>query len=240
MSPQEERRALLVGHDDLGVLQDDREAVRDRLQLQRDVGHDADHRDDRDQAAEQLALAVARGDEVGDRGDAVRLADADDLAQHVPPQRRHQRRAEVDRQEADAARRRAPDAAVERPGGAVDRERQRVDVRVGDDAAARRRRACRRSRRSRTAARRRANDARTMTVAVSTGASVRQPLGVSRCAARPRSPSSAISERPGEEDVRVERAARRGRAPRPSKSDEQRVVEQQAARAGTARPGAVP
>ena len=47
----------------------------------------------------------------------------------------HQRRPEVDRQEADAARRRAADAAVERPRRAVDRERQRVDVRVRDDAA---------------------------------------------------------------------------------------------------------
>ena len=46
------------------------------------------------------------------------LADADDLAHHEPPQRDHQRRAEVDRQEADAVARRAPDAAVERPRGA--------------------------------------------------------------------------------------------------------------------------
>ena len=58
-------------HDDLRILQQDREAGRDRLQLQRDVGQDADHRDDRDQAAEQRALAVARGDEVGERRDAV-------------------------------------------------------------------------------------------------------------------------------------------------------------------------
>jgi hypothetical protein len=64
-------------HHDLRVLAQDGEAVGDRLQLQRDVGHHADHRDHRDQAAEQLALAVARGDEVGDRGDAVGLGDPD-------------------------------------------------------------------------------------------------------------------------------------------------------------------
>ena len=104
-------------HDDLGILDEDREAVRHRLQLQRDVRQDADHRDDGDEPAEQRALAVARRDEVGERGDAVLLRDAQDLAQHDPPQRDHQRRADVDRQEADAVARRAPDAAVERPGG---------------------------------------------------------------------------------------------------------------------------
>ncbi len=108
----------------------------DGLQLQRDVGNDPDHRDDRDEPGEERALAVARRDEVGERRDAVRLADADDLAHHEPPQRHHQRRADVDRQEADAVGRRAPDAAVERPRGRVDAERQRVDVRIGDDRAA--------------------------------------------------------------------------------------------------------
>jgi hypothetical protein len=64
---------------------------------------------------EGVTLAVAGGDEVGDRGDAVRLADADDLEHQKPPQRGHQRGAQIDRQEADAARGGAPDAAVERP-----------------------------------------------------------------------------------------------------------------------------
>ena len=68
---EEQRRALLVGHHHLGILKHDREGVGDRLQLQRDVGDDPDHGDDRHQAAQQLALAVARGDEVGDGGDAV-------------------------------------------------------------------------------------------------------------------------------------------------------------------------
>ena len=123
-------------HDDLGILDEDREAVRHRLQLQRDVREDADDRDDGDEAAQQRALAVARRDEVGERRDAVLLRDAQDLAQHDPPQRDHQRRPDVDRQEADAVARRAADAAVERPRGRVDGERQAVDVRARDDRTA--------------------------------------------------------------------------------------------------------
>ncbi|MCZ7562889.1 MAG: hypothetical protein M5U08_02970 [Burkholderiales bacterium] len=133
---QDRHRADGRRHHDVRVLQQDHEAVRHRLQLQRDVGHDADHRDDGDQPADQRALAVARGDEVGERGDAVLLGDAQDLAHHHPPQRDHQRGAEVDRQEADAVGRRAPDAAVEGPGGGVDREREAVDVGARDDRAA--------------------------------------------------------------------------------------------------------
>src|SRR4030095_6889061 len=69
-------------HDDLRILDQDRETIRDRLQLKRDVGKDADHRDDGDKAAEQRALAITRGDEVSERGDAVDLADAQELAHH--------------------------------------------------------------------------------------------------------------------------------------------------------------
>jgi hypothetical protein len=72
-------------HADLRILQKDRVAGGDRLQLQRDVGQDADHRDHRHQTAQQRALAVAGSDEVGERGDPARLADADDLAHHQPP-----------------------------------------------------------------------------------------------------------------------------------------------------------
>ncbi len=107
----------------------------DRLQLQRDVGHDADHRDQRHQPGQQRALAVTAGDEVGDRGDAVGARDADHLAQHQPGQQHRQRRSEVDRQEPDAARGRAADAAEIGPGGAIDRDRQRVDPGVGDHRA---------------------------------------------------------------------------------------------------------
>src|SRR5262249_8158648 len=76
-------------------------------------------------------------DEIRDRGDAVCLADPDHLQHHVPPQRRHQRRAEVNRQEPDAARRGAGDAAVERPRSAIDGEGQRGDIGSGEGAEAR-------------------------------------------------------------------------------------------------------
>ncbi len=94
---QEGQAGHLARHDQLGILQQHVEAGRDRLQLQRDVGHDADHRDDAHQPAQKRGLAVARGDEVGDRGDAVGLADADDLAQHEPAEQEHESRPEVDR-----------------------------------------------------------------------------------------------------------------------------------------------
>ena len=91
------QRPHLGRHHDLRILQENRETVRHRLQLQRDVGKDADHRDNGNEPAEQRALAVARGDEVRERGDAVLLRDAQNLAQDDPPQSDHQRRADVDR-----------------------------------------------------------------------------------------------------------------------------------------------
>ena len=51
-----------------------RQPAGDRLQLQRHVGQDADQRDQRHQRGQRAALAVAAGDEVGDRGDAVARA----------------------------------------------------------------------------------------------------------------------------------------------------------------------
>ena len=103
-----------------------------RLQLQRDVGDDADHGDQRDKRGEQRALAVAAGDEVGDRGDAVGPRDPHDLAQHDPGQQHRQRRPEVDRQEPDPGARRPSDAAEVGPGGAEHPPGQRVDGGVVD------------------------------------------------------------------------------------------------------------
>jgi hypothetical protein len=53
-----------------GVLHEDAEGQRDRLQLQRDIGRAADA-EQRDDDAQQVRLAVAAGDQVGDRGDAL-------------------------------------------------------------------------------------------------------------------------------------------------------------------------
>ena len=99
-------------------------------------GHDPDHGDDRDQAAEQRALAVARGHEVGERGDAVRLQIRMILRSTSHHTATMTVGPEVDRQEADAGRRGPADAAVVGPGRRVDADRQRVDVAVADDAAA--------------------------------------------------------------------------------------------------------
>ena len=132
---QERRGEHLRRHRDVRVLQQDLEAAGDRLELERDVGDDAEDGDDRDEPAEELTLPVARGDEVGDRRDAVGLADADDLPLHEPPEPHDERGSEVDGQEPDAARRRAPHAPVEGPGAAVDRE---GEARLGAPVAVRR------------------------------------------------------------------------------------------------------
>ena len=114
-------------------------AGRDRLELQGDVGNDADHGDQGDERGQAGALAVAAGYEVGDRGDAVSAGDADHLAHQDPGQQHRQHRPEVDWQEPDPGRRCPPDAAEVGPGGAVDGQRQRVDPGVVDHRAAERR-----------------------------------------------------------------------------------------------------
>ncbi len=124
----------------------------DRLQLQRDIRHDADHGDRRHQAGQQRALAITAGDEIGDRRDAVGARDADHLADHQPGQQHRQHRAEVDRQKPDAARSGTADTAEIGPRGAVDGDRQRIDPGVADHRALLRRRAGRPTRRRRTAA----------------------------------------------------------------------------------------
>ena len=111
-----------------------------RLELQRHVGHHADQRDQRDQPGQQPALAVAAGDEVGDRGDAVAPRDADHLAQHRPRQHHRQRRPEVDRQEPDAAAGRAADAAEVGPRACSTRPSRRHRPRRCRSRCGRRRR----------------------------------------------------------------------------------------------------
>ena len=129
-------RGAAARHDDFRVAEQQADGAGHRLELQSDIGNDADHGDDGDQATEEMALAVARGNEVGDRRDAVGLDDANHLQQHEPAERHHQRGTEVDRQETDPGNGGAANAAVERPGGAVNGHRQRVDGRVGDDRLA--------------------------------------------------------------------------------------------------------
>ena len=77
--PQDGSGARLRRHHDFRIAEQHREAHGDRFELQRDIRKNPDHRDDCHQAAEIGALAIARRDEIGDRGDAVDLADANDL-----------------------------------------------------------------------------------------------------------------------------------------------------------------
>ena len=107
---------------------------RDGLQLQRDIGRGGDHGQNGDDHPHGVRLAIARRDQVGDRGHALRLADAHQLAQEPPPADKNQRRTQIDRGEFQPRARRVANRAVERPGGAIDRQRQRVDQRRAQKA----------------------------------------------------------------------------------------------------------
>ncbi|CUH37260.1 hypothetical protein JSE7799_01273 [Jannaschia seosinensis] len=108
---------------------EDSEGQRHGLKLQRDIGRGADHREHRDQNGDQVRLAVAAGDDVGDGGHALRPADAHELSQEPPPADEDDGGPKVDRHEFETGARGIADRAVERPSGAVDRQRQRVDDR---------------------------------------------------------------------------------------------------------------
>ncbi|MEZ0030173.1 hypothetical protein ABIF68_000543 [Bradyrhizobium japonicum] len=111
----------------LVLAQDRFERGGDRLELERDVGHRADDRDQRHRCRRRLALAVARADEVGDRGDVVRFRELDHTAQDAGAEPDHQDRADIDREEVGRGAGGEADRAEEGPGGAIDRERQRID-----------------------------------------------------------------------------------------------------------------
>ena len=122
----------------LVLAQDGFQRGRHRLELERDIGNRSDDGDQRHCRRDRLALAVARADEVGDRGDVLPLCELDHPAQQRRAQADHQDRADIDRQEVDAGACGETDRTEEGPGGAVDRKRQRVDEGAG--AAALRRR----------------------------------------------------------------------------------------------------
>jgi|GEM_PF-3044360 len=103
------------------------DAEHDALELQGDVGQDADQADQRHHDCQHLRFAVAGGDEVGDRGDVLLLTDQDHLLQHLWRQQQQQDRPQVDRQEGPQLFGRLADRAEECPAGAVDRQRQAVD-----------------------------------------------------------------------------------------------------------------
>ncbi len=107
--------------------QDRAERGRHGLELERDVGDRSDDRDQRDRRGDRLMLAVARRDEVRDRGDVLRLGDPHDVQDERRGEPDHQHRADIDGEEVVARPRGKPDRAEERPGGAVDRKRERID-----------------------------------------------------------------------------------------------------------------
>src|SRR5690606_3319653 len=108
----------------------------DRFELERDIGRRADHGDDCDETAEAGVLAISRGDEIGDRGDAMHLADTDDLDPDDRPEHEHQCRTEIDGQKIETLRRGKANAPVKGPGGAIDRDRQGVDIGVASEVPA--------------------------------------------------------------------------------------------------------
>ena len=115
-----------------GMLGQHRETGRHGFELQRGVRHDADDRDHRDRGGKPLALAVARGDEIGDGGDIVALRQQHDAPHQRPRHREQQDRPDIDRQKIVSRRRRQADAAVIRPRRAIDRKRQGIDDGLGD------------------------------------------------------------------------------------------------------------
>ena len=99
------------------------------LQLKRDVGHDPEYRDGGHHRRQHRRLAEAAGDEVGDAGGVVLLAQLDQAHQKTPAE-------QIDQDGADEGGRHRPTRtgrlrgrAVERPGRAVDGQRKRVDHR---------------------------------------------------------------------------------------------------------------
>ncbi len=113
----------------VGVAGEGREAEGDRLKLKRQIGHGADHRDQRGQHRDAPAAAVARAEEVGDGGDVLALRHGDDAAHQRQGEHHHHGGADIDQREIEAAGDRTADRPVEGPGGAVDRQRERIDDR---------------------------------------------------------------------------------------------------------------
>ena len=110
-----------------GVGRERLEADGDRLELQREVGEQADRRGDGDEHGDAAALAVAGRDEVRDRDDVLGAGDADHPRDQRPAEPHDEDRADVDREVVEPALGGDADRAVEGPGRAVDADRQRVD-----------------------------------------------------------------------------------------------------------------
>ena len=82
-----------------------------------------------DDGGDARILAVARGDEIGDRGEAFGFGQRHDAADERHAEREHQDRADIDARKFEAMGRGKAHAAEIGPGGAVDRKAQRIDQR---------------------------------------------------------------------------------------------------------------
>jgi len=112
------------------------EASGNGLQLNGNVGNDADNGHYGHDRPQGRALAVSRRYKIGDGGNVLGLADTNDLPEHQPPQGDHQGRADIDGQETGSRSYCAPHTAVECPGRTVHSHGKGVDVGVAGNAAA--------------------------------------------------------------------------------------------------------
>ena len=123
-----------------GCGQENVERGRHCFQLKRDIRDRSDERDQADDSGHPFALAVSRGDEIGDGRDVLRLRHPNDPCDEHVSQSDHQDRAYIDGEKIEAGAAGEPYRPVERPRSAINRERQRGyrgARRTLDDAATR-------------------------------------------------------------------------------------------------------
>ncbi len=108
----------------------------DGLELQSEIGKRPGYGDDGDERADRLALAVAGGQKVGDRGNVLALGEPDDAHQELPTQGEKQNGAKIDWDEVVASRCGETDAAEEGPGSAIHGKGERIHQRPAVSALA--------------------------------------------------------------------------------------------------------
>ena len=115
-----------------GVIGNDAEAADDGFELQCDVRHRTNRRNNRYQRSQTLRLAVACRDKIGDRCQILPLADHHDAVDQGPAKQNNQHWAEIDRQVTPSVFRGATNRAVECPRRTVDGKREAVDQRAAE------------------------------------------------------------------------------------------------------------
>jgi hypothetical protein len=98
-----------------------------RLELQGDIGHDADHRNHCRDRRHCFRLAIAGGKEVGDGSGVLRVGEPRHPRHHRPAEAEHQHGPDIDRQEIQAVRRSQAHRAEKGPGGAIDAKSEGID-----------------------------------------------------------------------------------------------------------------